>query len=573
MADRRPSEIGPPTVAEAMRFGALRRAHLVAGRAGIDRRIEWVRVMETPGVVRRMGPRELLLTSAYAVRGDVGAQARLVSELAAIDGAGIVVTLGEYLSELPAEMIAEADRCGLPLLQIAADVSRIDLMEPLLARIINAEHWRLKRSIEIHRRFTDLVLDGKGIVDICATLAEIVEGPVVVEDATFHLLAHAGDPGADPHRRETIAHHGSPPRAIFDPRFQRVMRDVERRRGPTRVAAMPHLQMNRDRIIAPILANRRLLGYLSIIGGEQPEQEELAMMAIEQAALVVAIALAQERELADVESQVRGEYLDELLHGTYGDVTTAQRRARHLGYPLAGRHLLVVADIDDFRDYLAGQHLGEDAIQELKRQFLHRVSDAVRPLAEGVLFLPTSDSVVALLPLGGAVSHDRGRTLGERIQEAVRSWDPGFSVTVVHSDPIAVPAGVAAAYREVRGVLDTLARFGARGHVAAVAEQGLTGLLAGVPDQRLEAFADRHLGTLIRHDTDHGHHLVATLRAYLETGEQQAAARRLGVHANTLRYRLDRIRTISGLELEDPEVHLNLTVALRVQALLGGEGG
>ncbi|MFZ0215367.1 MAG: PucR family transcriptional regulator ligand-binding domain-containing protein, partial [Candidatus Dormiibacterota bacterium] len=396
--DHLPTESGPPTVAEAMRFGGLRRARLVAGRAGLQRIIEWVRVMETPEVVRKMGPHEILLTSAYAMRGDLGAQTRLIAELNAAESAGVVVTLGTYLPELPKEMIEEADRYGLPLFEIGHDVSRSDLMEPLLARIINAEHSRLKRSIDIHRRFTDLVLDGKGIVEICATLSEIVGGPVTIEDATFHLLAHAGDPSDDPHRRETIALHGSPRGAIFDPRFQRALREVERRRGPTRIPAMPHLRMNRERIIAPILANRQMLGYLSILGVGPPEKEELAMMAIEQAALVVAIALTKERELADVEGRVRGEYLDELLQGTYGDDATAQRRARHLGYPLSGAHVLLVVDIDNFRDYLVRQQLGEDAIQALKREFLRQVAGAVRSVYDTALFLLTSDSVVVLLP-------------------------------------------------------------------------------------------------------------------------------------------------------------------------------
>ena len=79
----------------------------------------------------------------------------------------------------------------------------------------------------------------------------------------------------------------------------------------------------------------------------------------------------------------------------------------------------------------------------------------------------------------------------------------------------------------------------------------------------------RHLGPLIEHDSARKGALVATLRAYLETGEQQQAAHRLRVHPNTLRYRLDRIREITGLDLEDPETRLNLSVALRVQSLLG----
>jgi DNA-binding PucR family transcriptional regulator len=105
--------------------------------------------------------------------------------------------------------------------------------------------------------------------------------------------------------------------------------------------------------------------------------------------------------------------------------------------------------------------------------------------------------------------------------------------------------------------------------VVAVPELGLTGLLAGLSDDRLVEFVNRHLGALVEHDKTRGGSLIPTLKAYLEAGEQQAAARRLRVHPNTLRYRLDRIREISEVELDDAETRLNLAVALRVQGLLG----
>ena len=88
-------------------------------------------------------------------------------------------------------------------------------------------------------------------------------------------------------------------------------------------------------------------------------------------------------------------------------------------------------------------------------------------------------------------------------------------------------------------------------------------------DDGARPLVERHLGPLVEHDSARKAALVATLRAYLETGEQQQAAQRLRVHPNTLRYRLDRIREITGLDLEDPETRLNLAVALRVQSLLG----
>jgi purine catabolism regulator len=556
-----------PTVREAMRFGAFANAKLVAGAEGLDRSIEWVRLMETPEVQPRAG--DLMLTTGFPIKDDREAQIRLVERIADSRGAGLVVRPQPYLRKLPPEMVTEADRLNVPLFTIGPDVQLIDLMAPLLERIINAEHWRLKRSIDIHRRFTELVLDGKGVKEICATLAELLESAVVIEDASFHLLAHAGGAG-DPHRKETIQRQGTPQRVLFDPQIQRMLRDLESKRGPVKVPAFPNVGMSRERLIAPILAANQVLGYISVMD-HPPHNEELAFMAIEQAALVLALAIAKERELSEVEGRVRGEFLEDLLQGTYGEEAAAQRRARHLGYPLHGNHIVMLVDIDDFRGYIGTRQVSEDAIQALKREFLRRVTGMVRSGYPRALVQGRSDSVVSLLPVGTEPGdyQARGHSLGLQIRQNIADWKPGFSVSVGFSGPAEAPAGVAAAQREVIAVMDSLARFKRWGQVVAVPELGLTGLLAAVTDERLVDYSRRHLGPLVEHDAARKGSLVATLRAYLETGEQQEAAKRLRVHPNTLRYRLDRIREISGVDLEDPETRLNLAVALRVQILLG----
>src|SRR3984893_3468174 len=197
------AEVEPrPTVRDAMR-SILSSAKLVAGAEGLDHPVEWVRLMETPEVQPRAG--DLMFTTGFPIKDDPAAQIRLVSRIADSGGAGLVVRPLPYLRKLPPEMLTEADRLNVPLFTVGADVQFIDLMAPLLERIINAEHWRLKRSIEIHRRFTELVLDGKGVNEICRTLAELLESAVSVQDARFHLLAHAGGGAGDPHHRETIA--------------------------------------------------------------------------------------------------------------------------------------------------------------------------------------------------------------------------------------------------------------------------------------------------------------------------------------------------------------------------------
>ncbi len=563
-------KVPPPSVREAMSFGGFAKARLIGGAQGLERPIEWVRLMDTPETAHRLRPGELLLTSGFPIRDDLAAQVRLVQAVAASGGSGIVVKLGRYLQEVPPEMVEEADQLGLPLFTIGVEVAWSELMEPLLERIINAEHWRLKRSLQIHRRFANLVLEGKGVTEIIRTLADLLGSAVALEDASFHLLAHAGGSGSDPHRRETIAQQGTPQRVLFDPQVQRVLREVERRRAPIKMPPFPHLGMRHERIVAPVLAAGQVMGYISILDFP-PDNEELAFMAVEQAAIVAALALIKEREVSEVEGRVRGEYLDDLVQGTYGDEAAAQRRARHLGYPLAGRHILLRVDVDDFRGFLRSRQIGEDAIQALKREMARRLTAVIRGGYPRALVGSRSDSVLALLPLGVDTPDQQSKVhaLALQARQAIADWRPGFTVSVGYSSPVAAPEGIATAHREVCAVMGTLARFRRWSQVVAVPELGLTGLLAAVSDERLVEFAERHLGALREHDRNRGSELVASLRAYLEEGEQQAAARRLGVHPNTLRYRLDRIREVSGADLADADCRLNLMVALRVQSLLG----
>jgi DNA-binding PucR family transcriptional regulator len=57
---------------------------------------------------------------------------------------------------------------------------------------------------------------------------------------------------------------------------------------------------------------------------------------------------------------------------------------------------------------------------------------------------------------------------------------------------------------------------------------------------------------------------LATLRALLDHPGAGEAAAALGIHRNTLAYRVRRIEEIGGWSLADPDLRLALAVALRI---------
>jgi DNA-binding PucR family transcriptional regulator len=70
---------------------------------------------------------------------------------------------------------------------------------------------------------------------------------------------------------------------------------------------------------------------------------------------------------------------------------------------------------------------------------------------------------------------------------------------------------------------------------------------------------------VVRYDTEHGTDLIATLRAWVAADYNITdAAQRLFVHANTLKYRLKRIRALLGGDPSRGELRLQVELALKM---------
>jgi sugar diacid utilization regulator len=68
---------------------------------------------------------------------------------------------------------------------------------------------------------------------------------------------------------------------------------------------------------------------------------------------------------------------------------------------------------------------------------------------------------------------------------------------------------------------------------------------------------------LRRHDIANATDYVATLRAWLEAqGDPTEAGERLGVHENTVRYRMRKMAEITNLELDDAKKRLAMMIQL-----------
>jgi len=85
----------------------------------------------------------------------------------------------------------------------------------------------------------------------------------------------------------------------------------------------------------------------------------------------------------------------------------------------------------------------------------------------------------------------------------------------------------------------------------------------------VSSFVQRFLEPLKTYDLEHGSSLTQTLEAYLDSsGSTKLTSQILFTHYNTVTYRIDKIQSLLGLNIEDSDIRLQLQIALKLDRLL-----
>ncbi|WP_018460547.1 PucR family transcriptional regulator [Thermus oshimai] len=279
-------------------------------------------------------------------------------------------------------------------------------------------------------------------------------------------------------------------------------------------------------VAVPVPLGRDRVGYLVLEG----PLEEAEARALENAALMAGLILAHQRALAEREARLGYAFLDALLEGKREALTP--ERARAFGLDLKRRYRLGVALLP------LSLPLSERAFQERERA-LGEVRGLLRGMGVGAVLSVNLNQVRFLLP-EGLDPEAFARALD-------RPWPLYFSRAYA-------PLDLARALEEV----ERLSAFTAPG-VYRYEAHLVPRFLLGDLEARQELLA--LLKPLRPRERE-------ALLAWVRAGfAYQGAAQALGVHLNTLRYRLRRLEERLGVSLDSPEDRFLLELAARVWEL------
>ena len=521
------------TVEEILQLPIMESTTVLAGAKGLDRLVQSVGVVAGTEVVEWVKSGAIVLSTGHPLSLRVDDLEELVDGLNDRRVACLAVRLGKYMTELPAAMLERADTLGLPVVQLTDRYAFDDIMVQVL-RAINATLVADIAFVEETRAaLMRHYLESGSLLEVIEEIEQALTATVLVFDqggdpSTF-APHYDAEPSVPPHILEEAARIGV----------------VNTSGGNT--------------VVLVLGSPSSPLGYLHCARDERPFSDG-DVMALEQAATVVSLALMQRHAVRAVESRYHEEILGRLIDGQPFDQAEMADRFRSLGWrldaPMKVTRIAVWSN-DSRTTPECARWLRSVALPTAQFELARSTHGTVTAMSgQALIMIGTAEHQATIDRAGERILRLFDRRVSVRLNATITVGRSGEVPELSQLHRAQVQAKVAAMAARQRTEVRTCAfeELGLLGLVMMASQSGNIDSLHDNALSRLEGLPPRERETSI-----------STLRALVQTNFNLAeTARLVHCHYNTVRYRVRRLEELLGPFTTDVRLRVNIILSLQL---------
>ncbi len=550
---------------DVMKIPPFSEAKLVAGHEGILREVVSANIQEVPSIERWVKRGEILFTAGYAFRSACKG-CEMMERLNEIGVAALAIKPGQYLPQIPNEMIECANRLALPLLELPEDMPYMDCILAIFEQLTQKQFSIMRQVEEVRDLLTQALLNKEGLLGICSILNRISDSPVFITSSEGALLSYKLKETAQTEEEYAYFYYMQ---NFLEGYFKRS--DAQQLQKNVCNTVVPKAGIKW--ILVPIFAQEERFAHLVLDIG-QSELTEMHTQAFEQAGSMIAVELLKEQALWRQRQKIKEQLLEDLLSSHYRDENAVMQRGFYLGFDLSKPYCLFVIDADSFEETLKKKttDLKEEKVQRLKAQVLEIIHTNMSTYPHPNLISESGMGVVGMV----FVQNEQDVTTCINTMDSILQKIGSLGTDIVFSAGVGqIKQGLQHIYqgkREAHLAMRAgrrLRHHKALPHTHAYAQLGCLCFLSEQADSvAMRDFYEENLRVLLDYDKQNNADLVKTLDCFFICRQNlRVTAESLYVHKNSVIYRLNKVESLLQKSISDHQTAFNLQLCLLLRNL------
>ncbi len=541
----------PLTVSEVLKLDVFKDARIISNNPGIYNEIVCVNILEILDDLSHLQKGEFLITTAYGFKGDDSSyQENIIRQMYSGGIAALAVQVGHYIDSIPDSFIKLADGYNIPLIELPPGTSFKEITRVILKELSNKQILYYEYTSKVGRQLTEVILDQQGFSIIAQVLSRIIERPIRIYDCIYQPISSSGENAENETDLTPLVKEG-------------IMELVNSGHPFYEVTGLEQKGIQ-EQMIIPIKANYEIYGYISALkNGKKFQEEDIA--ALKHAASICALELMKEDNPLKTRSKMTNDLVSRLLSENPPPLDTIQQKAEILGYDANSRYSAMMIKIKTNRRQSEPE---TKYMQNLRKKMHKLLSLIIQQKHLPVILCEHNDSFLLFLTDYPDEKEYIYRLSGY-IHDEVNKYFPVIKVLIGVGSCHGNLLTLRRSYQEAEKALKVHKLCKMKENTVFYRDLGIYRLLVEIEDTGiLSSFYRDTVKKIAEYDKVHKTDLLDTLRVFLDNLNLTKTADRLFIHRHTLRYRLNKICEITGMDpLEASDQYL-LYIGINIMDLL-----
>lgn len=551
------------TLKDVLGIDILKDSKVLTAKEYLDKKnVDSISVIEIP-VDNFVRKNEFVLSTAIGCSDDPQLFREFVHDVIRSEAAALAIAKGHYVQHIPEEVLQLAQSEKFPIIEIPWELRFSDIIHQVLSEINHWQRVAVKQSEDLQRELLHLFLQKVDLSGAAEVIRLKIGAPVVILDKEGDLR------GKSKNAKKLVSLVHDRPISTY---YWKSLRNEQQIRS----SHVKWTTLKDEQIMLHMMIRSAnvVQGYLLVLLPNQSSLKQFLAndqeLLLEHAATSAALWFQRENTIRETEMKLRDDFVWSLAKDEVESWDILTSRAALLGFDLELPYICLIG-LPENLEHIYQLHQTKQApyeywLQDFVRQVEEKIISCGKQQNRKVMTTFQQGKFIIYLQ----ASDDEASTIAQRyldqLEDKVKQTYPTLVISWGMSEHYLGQHCFHQGFQDASLALEVGMRQKGSGKRHTYASTGVYRILQILAnDTEVHAVVASTIGDIVEYDQEKGLELIHTLMIYIRNScNVSQTARELNLHRQSLLYRLNRIESLTGLSLNDPDNLFLLDLSLRL---------